>query len=138
MEKIKKLVEEDIYVAVDGKEFDNEKDCTLYEMVLKHNSIWDAINKLKIDNLEGMLPLGCRDYETVGSRFHWYLVNNDEEFNKVIFAYNLKTDFDIQYPEVVCVEVDAMLAEGYSRLHFPLEYVSDVENYLSKISKFVK
>lgn len=60
-----KVIYKDIYVSVDGKEFDNEADCNAWEKSYQGtiNASWERIKKIKVDATEIGYPGGNEDDE---------------------------------------------------------------------------
>ena len=60
-----KVIYKDIYVSVDGREFDNEADCKAWEKSYQGtiNASWERIKKIKVDATEIGYPGGHEDDE---------------------------------------------------------------------------
>ena len=107
----KRMVEQLIntYIAEDGKEFNTRADCENYEDKLQEQKIKAEAEKLELKELD-LYPLDI-DAQYISSEhsFAWYKVNNAEEYETILKAYNMDDYGYIKsYPEVVCVEY-----EGY-------------------------
>lgn len=103
----KRMVEQLIntYIAVDGKEFNTMADCENYEDKLQEKKIKAEAEKLELKELD-IYPLDIdAQYISDAHSFAWYKVNNAEEFETILKAYNMD-DFGYLkvYPETICVE----------------------------------
>lgn len=60
-----KVIYKDIYVSVDGREFENEADCKAWEKSYQGtiNASWELIKKIKVDATEIGYPGGSEDDE---------------------------------------------------------------------------
>lgn len=60
-----KVIYKDIYVSVDGREFENEADCKAWEKSYEGtiNASWERIKKIKVDATEIGYPGGNEDDE---------------------------------------------------------------------------
>lgn len=60
-----KVIYKDIYVSVDGREFDNEADCKAWEKSYQGtiSASWELIKKIKVDATEIGYPGGNEDDE---------------------------------------------------------------------------
>lgn len=60
-----KVIVKDIYVSVDGREFDNEADCKAWEKSYQGttSASWERIKKIKIDPTEIGFPCSNQDDE---------------------------------------------------------------------------
>ena len=60
-----KVIINEIWVSVDGKEFANEEDCRQWENSYKGtlSASWDLIKKEEVDCGSVGIPYGCEDYE---------------------------------------------------------------------------
>lgn len=60
-----KVIYKDIYVSVDGREFENEADCQAWEKSYKGtiNASWELIKKIKIDATDIGFPCSNQDDE---------------------------------------------------------------------------
>lgn len=89
MEKITK----DVWVAVDGTEFESEEECSLYDDRVKEKVIYENFNKVALDNMSSYPAdsliihdsLGCR--EEVSSIYFLYL-KNESDFGYVVDYLN--------------------------------------------------
>lgn len=91
-----------VFVADDGTEFRRQEDCENYEREQRVN----LVEHLKISEIEDTVPISSDDFREDHS-FHWYKVNNEEEFNLLNVAYDNILSEPTVYPEIFCIE------EGY-------------------------
>ncbi len=118
MKKETKTVEKQIFIACDGKEFENENDCIKYEALLEKEKVYkqalEHISKLEIDydrkEMPGVIPLDVfveedgnigdvkrkLNKDTYGKHYHFYKLNNktDAEMLALVMANkdNAKTE----------------------------------------------
>ena len=105
----KKIVEQliNIYVAEDGKEFDNKIDCENYEKELESAKLRAEAEVFELKELEDVYPLDAQGKEVPENHcYKWYKVNNIEELNKVANLYNADFGEFKTYPQTICVEHD--------------------------------
>ncbi len=98
-------IEDKIYIAEDGKEFGTRADCERYEDKLQEQKVKAEAEKLELKELD-IYPLDIdAQYISDAHSFAWYKVNNAEEFETILKAYNMD-DFGYLkvYPETICVE----------------------------------
>ena len=60
-----KVIVKDIYVSVDGREFDNEADCKAWETSYRGTleASWQLVNKKKVYNTDYGIPWSSDDHE---------------------------------------------------------------------------
>lgn len=96
--------EVEIYQAFDGKKFDKREECEEYEE--KAQKLKTRLHKMRIDELEGMMPCdGDEHYES--SDYSWYKVNNADEVEFLNDYYNLSYTYTIKEsdaPDIICIE----------------------------------
>ena len=98
-------IEDKIYIAEDGQEFGTRADCERYEDKLQEQKVKAEAKKLELKELD-IYPLDIdAQYISDAHSFAWYKVNNEEEFETILKAYNMD-DFGYLkvYPETICVE----------------------------------
>ena len=97
----KRVIEEPVYIADDGKEFDNETLCILYENTLKDKDTV-LIEKIEIEDARNLIPYeeytNCDSYD-----YFWYRINTKEERILLEKFYGLQIICNI--PAIICVEV---------------------------------
>lgn len=97
-----------VYIADDGTEFDNEKDCIEYEKECIVNSIEPGIEAMKIKRLDGIAPINV-DEEFPERDFYWFNIKNADDFDNLIKYYKMRsydTDYlymPSEYPALVCL-----------------------------------
>ena len=102
-------IEDKIYIAEDGKEFDTRAACKRYEDNLQEQKVRAEAEKLELKELD-IYPLDTdAQYISDAHSFAWYKVNNVEEFETIRKAYNID-DFGYfkVYPETICVEYEGV------------------------------
>lgn len=107
----KKLVEimqtTNIYIAEDGKEFDNKIDCENYEKELESAKLRAEAEVFELKEIEDVYPLDAQGKEVPENHcYKWYKVNNAEELNSVANLYNADFGEFKTYPQTICVEYD--------------------------------
>ena len=107
----KKLVEimqtTNIYIAEDGKEFDNIIDCEDYEKELESAKLRAEAEVFELKELEDVYPLDAEGKEVPENHcYKWYKANNTEELNKVANLYNADFGEFETYPQTICIEYD--------------------------------
>ena len=113
-----------VYIADDGKEFDNKIACENYEKDLKQNELEMKISHFKIDKLDGVLPINnAGEWRDVDAS--WYNVNREEDFNLIYEYYSLCSNGDYfnkpdSFPAIMCVVDDGNYADVY--------YLDDIIN----------
>lgn len=119
-----KIITNKVYVAVDGEKFGTERECRAYEQKLALMGKIEEAEKLRIEELDEMLPLDNAEmYEN--NTFRWYKINSREDFDTLCEACKTNWDYPINYPEIVCVET-----VGY--------YAYKDENYIYYLSTLMK
>ena len=92
-----------VYIASDGKEFDNRIQCENHETSLIRETAEEACKHLKLKY--DFHPIG---YEgEYGDTYSWYKLESEDDFNLVKKFYELFEDHYIsspkQYPSILCV-----------------------------------
>lgn len=103
----KRTTEAEVYVAVDGRIFDTERDCVLHETKLEKEKMSAAIEKLEIKHMRDFCPIDTQGYGiNENSDFTWYKVENYTEHKLLMNYYDREQFLQAEkYPEVFCVEV---------------------------------
>lgn len=96
-----------IYIADDGKEFDSKTICEEYEREVKEEAAEKIIEKLRINELNGLLPLTNND-EWRDCDVSWFKLNDDSDFGMIYNYYDLRkaTEYFYEpksYPNIMCV-----------------------------------
>lgn len=92
------------YIAEDGKEFDSQADCVLHEKELAHEKSIEEAEKLRIKELDGLIPLSNDGLMNECSIFRWYKLKSGEDFDILEKAYGSIFGEPEQYPDIVCIE----------------------------------
>lgn len=96
----KRVIEETVYIANDGKEFSNETLCLLYENTLKDGDTV-LIEKFEIKDARNLIPY--EEYTNYDSYdYFWYRINTKEERILLEKYYQLKIVCNI--PATICIE----------------------------------
>lgn len=99
VEMVKQIVK--TYIAEDGKEFSNERDCKNYETNLQLEKQLEEIKPLLIHKDDFIPCNGSENYE--GHLYRWYKVESQDQLNKVNELYN--TGFEAaNFPEFINIE----------------------------------
>lgn len=104
-EKRIKLVEkeEKVFIAEDGKEFDDEKDCIDYEKEIKRSDIADYVASLEIEKAHDMIPIDNEGACSTMSTYTWYRVNTEKDL-KAIEEYYDQVIADVKLPTIIAIE----------------------------------
>ena len=100
--------ERTIFIAEDGKEFTTEKECKAYEVLLQKQKtkkeLIAAAEKLRIPDLDEIVPLNTDANCSENNTFRWYRLNSIEDFNvfEAIYPYYLSPP--MEYPTIMCIE----------------------------------
>lgn len=100
-----------VYIADGGTEFNTEAECWEYEVQNKRKTQIEKAEKLRITELDDVIPLINED-TSVAYVYRWYKLTNKKDFKIVDEAYNCGWDFaePLKYPSIMCVE---SYSEGY-------------------------
>lgn len=104
-----RIVRESVYIAEDGKEFDNIADCRRYEENLNRKVVFDYIdNTYRVPELDDQIPIDSDASFSEFSIYRWYKVNNKEELAKIEEAYGepVHNSDNLTYPTYICVETE--------------------------------
>lgn len=105
-EKKTKLVEitETKYIADDGREFASARDCEWYEKQKERKCLIDKAEKLRIKELEDLMPL-VLDEIMEHHEYRWYRIQNENDYNILSEAYSGNYFGEpASYPAMMCVE----------------------------------
>ena len=105
IEKREKKVYEEIYIADDGTQFDTKRHCLEYEKEIEMCKKAKSAEKLRIRELDDMMPLiNVETYEN--HEYVWYKLKNEKDFNTLKEAFEYSKDFTVPdgYPTLYCVE----------------------------------
>ena len=97
----------EVYIANDGKEFETRSLCEDYERDLRTAELEKKIAKLKIDKLDGVLPLtDSDDWRDID--IFWYNVKDGEDYDMIFDYFDSCSCVDCFrepkfYPTVMCV-----------------------------------
>ena len=103
MRKTYRTVQREIWVANNGREFDNEQACVEYEEKLEvAESTLD-----KIEFLKDVVPHTFSPYDDI--HYTWYKANSPEDIKAIEETINvdwISLNNITSFPEYVCVETD--------------------------------
>lgn len=127
---VKKVIEQEtmIYVADDGREFTSETECKQYEEKIIFNNKIEAAEKLRITELDEMIPLSDDGGINENNTFRWYRVENETDFDVLNEAYGNSLCRPSIYPEVICVETigyEAYMDDAYSYNMTTCKYITE-------------
>lgn len=95
----------DVYVSMDGKEFDTEQKCLIYERNCANSDLTkEVINRLKLTNLSNVLPITDTDNLCVYNYYEWYKLDNKKDFEDLNVIYRQLIQPPKNYPEIICIE----------------------------------
>ena len=102
----KKFIEEEIkvYAAEDGTEFETEKACKNYEDKILHPANIKQAEKLRIKDLDEVIPLSDSGLTDENNTFRWYNVENEDDASILNEAYRTSFEPPLVYPEIICIE----------------------------------
>lgn len=104
--KYKKIIEQEVtvYVAEDGTEFSSSRDCINYEANLRLEKKIKEVERLRIKELDGVIPFNNDGIMNCENEFRWYDVTNKDDFDAINDIYNNNLTQPVIYPEIICVE----------------------------------
>lgn len=129
-----------IFIAHDGKEFRNSRECMEYESDCR-SKVEDAVKKMHVPNLHDVVPMQEYGLENhYKSTFEWYIARNKEDIEA------LNTYFPIDYaindselPTYICVETFVRSGGGKGYEWYNLrDYLEIVEDYLASFNVEVR
>lgn len=100
------------YVSEDGISFESEESCLLYEKELKRKQYLAEAEKFLIKDLERTIPIDDTGFADVDSYYHWYALENENDFRILNMAYDESFACPKNFPEIMCVEEN-----GFSAFH---------------------
>ena len=103
MRRTYKTVQREIWIADNGREFDNEADCLRYEAEM--DKIKDVLESMEV--AKDVIPHGFSTYDDI--HYTWYKVATPEEvevINKEINVDWCSLNNIKSFPEYVCIETD--------------------------------
>lgn len=108
-----------VYIADDGTEFNTKAECWEYEVQNKRKAQIEKAKKLRITELDDVMPLVDEEMY-INDTYIWYKLTNENDFKIVAEAYDGSRNFTepLKYPSIMCVE---------SQIG---EYYGDTYNYL--------
>lgn len=99
----KRVIEEPVYIADDGKEFDNKTLCMLHDKKLLKDGTAVLIEKFEIKEARDCIPYGeytnCDSYD-----YYWYKINTNEE--RMLLESFYDTTITCGIPATICIEVE--------------------------------
>lgn len=101
-EVIEKVI--NTYIAKDGKEFNNERDCLWYERRLEVEESRNEADRFKIESMDNCIPINTNDFMSESSYYRWYKVENENDLHLLEKAYEIKLTVPKTYPEIICIE----------------------------------
>lgn len=109
----KKFIEEEtrVYVAEDGAEFETEKTCKNYEDKILHQVNIKQAEKLKIKDLDKVIPLSDSGLIDENNTFRWYNVENEDDVSILNDAY--RTSFK---PPLVYLKLSVLKQQEMSHI----------------------
>ena len=114
-EKKTKMVEitETKYIADDGRKFASEKECKDYEKSEKRKNFIEEAEKLRIKDLEDLMPL-VLDETLEYHEYRWYKLQNKNDYNILSETYSgIYFDEPASYPAIMCVETYDYYCDEY-------------------------
>ena len=109
------------YIADDGKEFDNKKDCKDYERNCKLKDLEAKFDAMIIEEYSDIAPITLVD-DFYDKGYSWVNLKSDEDYNLIMDYYSVlypRLNFDYMcepetYPALVCiVETDDYIETFY-------------------------
>lgn len=114
-EKKTKMVEitETKYIADDGRKFASEKECKDYEKSEKRKYFIEEAEKLRIKDLEDLMPL-VLDETMEYHEYRWYKLQNKNDYNILSETYSGNYFVEpASYPAIMCVETYDYYCDEY-------------------------
>lgn len=96
-----------IYIAEDGKEFDDIVVCKEYERRIKRNEVNKKLEKFIVRELEEQIPIHDDDCFSSCNAYRWFKVENEEEFNELnelLGEGRYELYVPETYPTYICAE----------------------------------
>ena len=110
MRKEKRTIttERTIFIAEDGKEFTTEIECNAYEVRLQKQrtkqELIAAAEKLRIPDLDEVIPLSCDADQCENHTYRWYRLNSIGDYNILEAIYPYYLNAPNEYPTIMCIE----------------------------------
>lgn len=87
MEEKIKTTETKVYVAFDGREFSNRRDCQVYEMEQARKNIALGYNVIEAVDAKGIPPYDGDTHDTDYWTYRWFYIKNERGVNDLIMAF---------------------------------------------------
>lgn len=103
IEERERVVKSVVFIADDGTEFDNSRECHKYEMNMAEDKK-KLLEPKRIKGLDHWYPY--EEYtDTQTHDYYWYNIETEEELNLLKQAYGFSSeDYNIPFPEIICVD----------------------------------
>lgn len=125
MKKITKTIKETVYIASDGKEFDNEEDCNWYEKEIEKEKEEKEIEQDLGIGTHANYP-GLLNYYRTNYEYKLFLIKNEADLDRFVkvfdwYFYELEKYPEVQkdtfaYPEVLMI-LDTLAGGDDTRLY---------------------
>lgn len=134
-----------IFIAHDGKEFRNSRECMEYESDCR-SKVEDAVEKMHVPTLHNVVPMQEYGLENhYKSTFEWYIVRNKEDMEALDTYFPIddieefNTINDSELPTYICVETFVISGGGKEYEWYNLrDYLEIVEDYLASFNVEVR
>lgn len=95
-----------VYIAENGKEFNDERDCMRYENELRVRENNNKVDKYRDRDLDDMIPIHYDDSFSSFNSYIWFKLNNKEEFTDLDEVFESRCDEPKSYPSYICIECE--------------------------------
>lgn len=129
----------EVYIANDGKEFDNRDECMKYEQELKLSEIEPAFEAMKIAELNGLAPI-TEDTEFPERDFWWFNLTSEDDYQLIERYYdacNIDTEYMTEpdiYPAMVCI----MESDDYVEMRYLGSIIMETEWFFKRLGYTVE
>ena len=141
-----RIVEEkyDVFVAEDGTTFDTARECVNYEKKRKQQSFIEEAEKLRIEKLDGVIPVTDIEHRE-DNKYFWYTVRNKDDLDLIAKAcgyhnFDEASPMEINCPEILCVETldYAEEYEGEIYCYTLSSIMGNIEEFMDELGYKVK
>jgi hypothetical protein len=139
---IMQTVEKDIYIADDGTEFATSEQCESYEEYRKTSE--GKVDKMRDYSLDGLIPIHRVNARFPAKDFHWYRVQNEEDWNTLQEVIHHVSTEPRCYPDLIGIECKDDITESHGScslanlIHITNEFFGRFGYQLTKVEKSKK
>lgn len=131
---IPKEYETTIYVAEDGKEFNSAEECKRYEEEQEFERGLERIDKYRIEEMDGQIPLDDDARYSFSFYYRWYRVRNEKELKEIQDVYKEDMPPINKFPTAICMEMTDRIYQYADIYCTPLDHVKFItEEFFEKL-----